>query len=294
MATLLKVDVPLCYPVVKWAGGKRQLIKYLDPMMPPQFNRYFEPFLGGGAMFFHMVSDRTLTAYLSDINTELITTYNVIKNNVNELIELLNIHQSEYLRLRYFDKVKQRVFSKHFNEVKSKTNLLNDIEIAARLIFLNKTCFNGLQRVNSKGKFNIPEGTYKNSVICDADNLRNVSIVLSNTSINVSDYKTALAKAEEGDFIYLDPPYMPISDTANFDKYSANGFTKKDHIQLSKTFTDLHNKRCKVLLSNSDTPLVRQLYSNFHIQVVNASRAINSKASRRGKDKNTELIISNY
>jgi DNA adenine methylase len=173
-------------------------------------------------------------------------------------------------------------------------NHLSDIEIAARLIFLNKTCFNGLQRVNSKGKFNIPEGTYKNSVICDADNLRNVSIVLSNTSINVSDYKTALAKAEEGDFIYLDPPYMPISDTANFDKYSANGFTKKDHTQRSKTFTDLHNKGCKVLLSNSDTPLVRQLYSNFQIQEVNASRAINSKASRRGKDKTKELIISNY
>ncbi len=282
------VDLRDCYPFVKWAGGKSQLVPELDLMIPSKFNRYFEPFLGGGAMFFHLISDRNMrfTAYLSDINAELITAYKVVKNNVIELIELLKRHQREYNKnpLEYYYKLR--------DEIKPVT----EIDRTARFIALNKTCFNGLYRVNRNGIFNVPMGRYKNPLICDASNLENISKALrySKAAIKVNDYKSALLKAEKDDFIYLDPPYHPTSPTANFTGYSDNGFGDNDQLQLAKLFVELNNRKCNVLLSNSDTPLIRKLYSDFssRIKEVNVSRVINCKASRRSGHK--ELLISNY
>jgi DNA adenine methylase len=257
-------------------------------MIPPKFNRYFEPFLGGGAMFFHLISDKNMrfTAYLSDINAELITAYKVVKNNVNELIEILKRHEREY----------NRNPSKYYYKLRDEIKPVTDIDKTARFIALNKTCFNGLYRVNRNGIFNVPMGRYKNPLICDITNLENVSNALkySKAAIGGSDYKTALLKPEKEDFIYLDPPYHPASPTANFTGYSDCGFGDNDQLALSKIFAELNDKKCKVLLSNSDTPFIRKLYSDFsgYIKEVNVSRVINSKASRRLGHK--ELLISNY
>ena len=282
------VDLRDCYPFVKWAGGKSQILSKLDSMIPSKFNRYFEPFLGGGAMFFHLISDRNMrfTAYLSDINWELITAYKVVKNNVGELIELLKRHEREY----------NRNPSKYYYKLRDEIKPVTDIDKTARFIALNKTCYNGLYRVNRNGIFNVPMGRYKNPLICDSNNLGNIGNALrySRAAINVSDYKDALLKAEEDDFIYLDPPYHPTSPTANFTGYSDNGFGNNDQLQLAKLFVELNDRKCKVLLSNSDTPFIRKVYSDFSgfIKEVNVSRVINSKASRRSGHK--ELLISNY
>jgi DNA adenine methylase len=282
------VDLRHCYPFVKWAGGKTQIISKLDSMIPSEFNRYFEPFVGGGAMFFHLISDRNMrfTAYLSDINAELITAYKVVKNNVSELIEILKRHEKEY----------NKNPSKYYYKLRDEVKPVTDIDKTARFIALNKTCFNGLYRVNRSGIFNVPMGRYKNPLICDTNNLENVSNALrySKASINVNDYKSALLKAEKDDFIYLDPPYHPTSPTANFTGYSDYGFGDNDQLQLAKLFVELNDRKCNVLLSNSDTPLIRKLYSDFssRIKEVNVSRVINCKASRRLGHK--ELLISNY
>jgi DNA adenine methylase len=284
----LLVDLRHCYPFVKWAGGKTQVLSDLDSMIPSQFNRYFEPFIGGGAMFFHLISDRNMRfgAYLSDINAELITAYKVVKNNVRELIELLKRHQREY----------NKNPSEYYYKLRDEIKPVKDIERTARFIALNKTCFNGLYRVNRSGIFNVPMGKYKNPLICDTRNLENISKALrySKAVIKVKDYKNALVEAEEDDFIYLDPPYHPTSSTANFTSYTDYGFGDNDQSELSKIFAELNDKKCKVLLSNSDTPLIRKLYSDFsgHIKEVNVSRVINCKASKRLGHK--ELLISNY
>jgi len=273
---------------VKWAGGKSQIISELDSLIPSEFNRYFEPFLGGGAMFFHLISDRNMrfSAYLSDINEELITAYKVVKNNVSELTQILKRHEREY----------NRNHSKYYYKLRDEVKPVTDIDKTARFIALNKTCFNGLYRVNRKGIFNVPMGRYKKPLICDAGNLENISKALkySRASIRVSDYENALVEAEEDDFIYLDPPYHPTSSTANFTGYSDKGFGDNDQSELSKIFAELNDRKCKVLLSNSDTPLIRKLYSDFsgHIKEVNVSRVINCKASKRLGHK--ELLISNY
>jgi DNA adenine methylase len=282
------VDLRHCYPFVKWAGGKSQILYELDSMIPSKFNRYFEPFLGGGAMFFHLISDRNMrfSAYLSDINEELITAYKVVKNRVRELIEVLKRHQREY----------NKNPSEYYYKLRDEIKPVTEIDRSARFIALNKTCFNGLYRVNRSGIFNVPMGSYKNPLICDTGNLENISKALrySRASIRVSDYENALLKAEEDDFIYLDPPYHPTSSTANFAAYSDKGFGDDDQLELSKIFLKLDDAKCKVLLSNSDTPLIRKLYSDFsnHIKEVNVSRLINCKASRRIGHK--ELLISNY
>lgn len=282
------VDLRNCHPFVKWAGGKTQILSDLDAMIPSHFNRYFEPFIGGGAMFFHLVSDRNMrfVAYLSDINQELITAYRVIKNNVKELIQHLRKHQREY----------NKNPSEYYYKLRDKINPRNDIELAARFISLNKTCYNGLYRVNKSGRFNVPMGRYTHPQICDNMNLDNISNALrySKAAINVSDYKDALLNAGEDDFIYLDPPYHPTSSTANFTGYTDYGFGDSDQFQLSKIFVELNNRKCKVLLSNSDTPFIRSLYSDFskYIREVSVMRAINCKASKRAGHK--ELLISNY
>lgn len=282
------VDLRHSYPFVKWAGGKNQLLPELDSLIPSKFNSYFEPFLGGGAMFFHLISDKnlTFTAYLSDTNEELIKTYKVVKECVGELIEVLTEYQKEY----------DKNPSEYYYTLRDEIQPRNDVERAARFILLNKTCYNGLYRVNKNGKFNVPIGRYKKPLICDGGNLRNVSSVLrySKAEIQCVDYRKMLSKADTDDFVYLDPPYDPLSSTSNFTAYTHQGFGDDDQFNLKKTFMELNHKNCKVLLSNSDTPFIRNLYSDLssHFKQVNVSRAINCKASKRVGHK--ELLIYNY
>ncbi|MGD1835630.1 MAG: DNA adenine methylase [Nitrososphaeraceae archaeon] len=273
---------------MKWAGGKTQLLYYLHKKIPSSFNRYFEPFLGGGAMFFHLVNSQNckFDAYLSDINSELINTYNMIVNNVDELIKTLKGYQYEY----------KKSPTKFYYNLRTKTTHSSSLEKAARFITLNKTCYNGLYRVNKKGLFNVPIGRYKNPIICDDENLKNVSKILQMHKIKILsiDYKKILLEAKEDDFVYLDPPYKPTSITANFTSYTNNGFTDNDQKDLAKIFKDLANRKCKVLLSNSNTPYILDLYNEFsdNIKLVAVSRLINSKSSYRLGYK--ELLISNY
>ncbi len=272
-------------PFVKWVGGKRQLLRQFRELglYPPEdfnpiTNTYYEPFVGGGAVFFDLLPKN---AELSDLNNELVTTYNVIKNSVDELIESLQKH--------IYDK-------EYYLEVRAKKiEDLSDIEVASRFIFLNRTGFNGLYRVNKSGQFNVPFGRYNNPVICDEDNLRRVSDALQDVTITHQDYKNVLKTAKSGDFIYLDPPYYPINATSSFTSYTAEGFLEKEQTELRDTFVKLHKKGCFVMLSNSDTPFINELYSGLDgitINKITAGRAINSKGSGRGKI--TEVLVTNY
>ncbi|HEY7696522.1 MAG TPA: DNA adenine methylase [Nitrososphaeraceae archaeon] len=278
-------QTPECHPFVKWAGGKSQLIPQIIRLIPLRFARYFEPFLGGGAIFFQLASPNR-NAFLSDINYELINAYKVIKTHVEELIPELIYHQNEY----------NKSPKKYYYHLRDSISSMNKINKAARFIALNKTCYNGLYRVNKRGLFNVPIGRYKNPLICDTDNLRKMSVVLkrSGSFLEVSDYKKILEKAQRDDFVYLDPPFYPISNTANFTSYTNNGFSLEDQKELATIFTELTGKGCKVLLSNSNTEEIRRLYSNYsHLtQVINVNRSINAVASKRVG--HTELLIRNY
>ena len=272
-------------PFVKWVGGKRQLLKqfrelglYPPEAFNPMTSTYYEPFVGGGAVFFDLLPKN---AKLSDLNSELVITYNVIKNSVDELIESLQKHIYDK---EYYLKVRAK-----------KVEDLSEIEVASRFIFLNHTGFNGLYRVNKSGQFNVPFGRYSNPIICDEDNLRRVSDALRDTIITHQDYKNVLKTARGGDFIYFDPPYYPISTTSSFTSYTAEGFLEKEQAELRDTFVKLHEKGCFVMLSNSDTPFINKLYSGLNgitINKITAGRAINSKGTGRGKI--TEVLITNY
>lgn len=274
-------------PFVKWVGGKRQLLNQfrLKNLFPPELfnpvkNTYYEPFVGGGAVFFDLLSKK---AVLSDMNNELVITYNVIKNNVEQLIKSLKKHK---VNKEYFLKIRAKDISK-----------LSDIEIASRFIYLNRTCFNGLYRVNKAGGFNVPFGQNKNPLICDEVNLRRVSESLKNVIIKHQDYKEVLKKAKAGDFIYFDPPYYPVSKTASFTSYTKDSFLDKEQIELRDVFVELDKRGCYVMLSNSDTPFINKIYSEINnkkvrINKVEAGRAINSKATGRGKV--LEVVVTNY
>jgi len=272
-------------PFVKWVGGKRQLLKqfrdlglYPPENFDPITNTYFEPFVGGGAVFFDLLPE---TAYLSDLNNELVVTYNVIKNDVENLIKSLKKHK---LDKEYFLKIRAQNPEK-----------LSDLNTASRFIYLNRTCFNGMYRVNSKGGFNVPFGKYTNPLICDENNLRKASKALKNVEIKKQDYKEVLKKARKGDFVYFDPPYYPVSKTASFTSYTSESFLDKEQIELRDTFVELHKRGCFVMLSNSDTPFINKIYSEpkgLRISKVQAGRAINSDASKRGKI--TEVLVTNY
>ena len=279
-------QTPGCHPFVKWAGGKSQLIPQIIRLMPSRFARYFEPFLGGGAVFFHTASYNR-NAFLSDINVDLINAYKIIRNNVEELITALKYHQDEYSKSP----------KSYYYQLRDKTKGLNKIENAARFITLNKTCYNGLYRVNKKGFFNVPIGRYKNPLICDPVNLRKMSIVLSQSAsyLGVIDYKKILVeKADKDDFVYLDPPFHPISNTANFTSYTNNGFTLEDQKELATIFKELARRGCKLLLSNSNTEEIRRLYSDFsHLtELALVNRSINAVGSKRVG--HVELLIRNY
>ena len=264
-------------PFIKWAGGKSKLLPDISRLFPPrkQIGRYFEPFLGGGAVFFYLQHP---DSYLSDSNQELIELYSIVQQNVEELIDALKGHKNDR---DYFYKVRAQ-----------RPTELSPVERAARLIYLNKTCFNGLYRVNSKGEFNVPFGRYKNPLICDVEGLRAASLALQNAKIINDDFESVLSRVIPTDFIYFDPPYHPLNKTSSFTSYTSDKFGEEEQNRLACIYTELANRGCFVMLSNSDTPLIRKLYKDFDIREIQASRAINSKAEGRGKI--TELVVINY
>ena len=267
------------YPILKWAGGKSQLLVSLNPLIPDNFKRYFEPFVGGGAMFFNLVGDRAgLSAYLSDYNSELINCYQAVRENVESVIKALKKHRNE---------------SDYFYRVRSiDPASLSSVERAARLIYLNKTCFNGLYRVNRQGQFTVPFGSYKNPRTCDESNLRLASQALQKVHLKSAHFSQVLRHARRGDFVYFDPPYQPLSATSNFTSYTSRCFGEEDQRQLAEIVRQLDKRGCSVMLSNSDNRFIRELYSDFRIETVWASRAINCKGNRRGRI--SELVILNY
>lgn len=273
---------------LKWAGGKGQLIHELRKNLPTKFNNYYEPFAGGASLFFFIkknLPDKKCT--ISDINEELISSFKVVKYNLKELIQELKKLRENYDKkgVRYYYEVRDLI---------KDVEKLSDIEKAARFIFLNKTCWNGLYRVNSEGKFNVPSGKYKNPKIFDEKNLREVRKLLIDTKIMKADFSVILKLAKKGDFIYFDPPYFPISKTSCFTDYTKSGFNEEDQKKLGKIFKKLDRRGCFIMLSNSDTKLIRELYKDYkkYIRVVHARRAINRIGSKRGPIN--ELIIRNY
>lgn len=256
-------------PVLKWAGGKTQMLDILKENMPTKFNKYIEPFIGGGALFFELAPTN---AIIADSNPELINLYKIIAENVDELIEELKEMKNE---------------EEFFYLIRAiNPDTLTDVSRAARTLYLNRTCFNGLYRVNKQGKFNVPFGKYKNPKICDEENLHVVSKVLKNTTIIHSDYKDVLREyAEPGDFIFLDPPYIPISQNSDFKRYTKEQFYEEDQRELAEEVKRLRDIGCHVLLTNSNHPLVHELYKEFEISVHQTKRNINSVASKRkGED----------
>jgi DNA adenine methylase len=272
-------------PFVKWAGGKRQLLSVITSHIPHKFERYFEPFLGGGAVFFSLVSkDRKAKWFISDLNSELILSYVTIRDKVKELVSSLEIHAKNYSKNQnvYYYKVRE-------------SNPKEDVDKVSRLIFLNKTCFNGLYRVNSKGKFNVPVGRYVNPNIISKENLLAVSDVLQSKDISIKcqDFEDAL-KVGPGDFVYLDPPYQPVSTTASFTSYTDSDFDFSDQERLFVKFKSLDKKGAKVLLSNSTSDKILELFKEFSdgIIKIDANRFINSVSQKR--TGHTELLIKNY
>lgn len=270
-------------PFLKWAGGKSRLIKQYVDYFPhrSKYRNYYEPFLGGGAVFFHL---QPPTAVLSDVNPDLIATYSSVKNNLEELISKLKEH----------DFYHSRDSRDYYYDVRANPGK-SQVEIAARLIYLNRTCFNGLYRVNSKGEFNVPLGKYENPKICQVDALLLASQVLQNAEIKHNDFEKILDLAFSGDdFVYLDPPYYPISSTSDFTAYSTMPFKESDQIRLRDVCATLANRGVKVMISNSDCKFIQDIYSeiNFNIHRVKASRAINSNVKRRGVIY--ELLITSY
>ncbi len=262
-------------PFLKWAGGKQQLLPQLRKYIPRKFNRYFEPFVGSGALFFDLQPNN---ATLSDINSELINCYLVVRDNVNRLVKSLKKHKN---------------VSSYYYKVRAvNPNRLSKIERASRFLFLNRTCFNGLYRENKQGEFNVPLGSYKNPDLIQEDKLKMAHALLQRVEILETSYQNVLNRAKKGDFIYLDPPYFPLGGYSDFKRYHKQFFEKKDHEELAKLYGDLDKKGCFVILSNSDTPFTRRLYKKWRTHTVEARRLINCDATKRGKIK--ELIITNY
>jgi len=274
----MNIEIPT---LVKWAGGKKQLITQFSNYFPSKIERYFEPFVGGGAVAFYILKVlKPKEVMLSDINEELINIYKVIKNNVEELMTLLKEYKKNHSKEEYY-----RIRAQNPEE-------LSAIENAARSVYINKTCFNGLYRVNSKGQFNVPIGSYKNPAICSEKDLREIAKLLKNVQIKVMSFEKILDYAKEGDFIYFDPPYYPLKKGKNFTTYTKENFLEREQEQLAKVFRELDKKGCKLMLSNSDTEFIKNLYKGFNIGIVRAKRMINCDATKRGKIN--EVVITNY
>ena len=273
-------------PFVKWAGGKRQLIPILNENLPKSFGTYFEPFLGGGALLFHILTERKgQKCSISDLNSDLVLTYTTIRDRIDELISSLKNHEKNYHKA-----------SKSYYYSVRESNPRSEIEKTSRLLFMNRTCFNGLYRVNSKGKFNVPLGRYTNPNIVNEENLRSVCSILqsSKVAIKCRDFESVLRDAKKGDLVYFDPPYQPVSDTANFTSYTNKSFTYEDLNRLADLCLELDSKGCSVLLSNSDSKDVADMFSSksWKIKKINANRSINSNSKKR--TGHFELLIKNY
>ena len=271
-------------PFLKWVGGKQQLLTQFEPYFPTNFDRYIEPFVGSGAVFFHLWNTNRLPQhlFLFDHNEELINVYRVVRDNLDALVELLSQHKENHSKEYYYQ----------IRNLDREAIVWTDIERAARTIYLNKTCYNGLYRVNRKGQFNVPMGRYKNPGILQPEVLTAANAALQNVSLEVWDFRQLLTVATVGDFIYFDPPYDPLSKTANFTSYTASNFSDQDQRDLADLFTALTTKGCRCMLSNAYTEFILKLYENFRIEVVFANRAVNSKANNRGRVK--EVVILNF
>ncbi len=297
-------------PFLKWAGGKKQLLTEFDKRFPNELKsgeirRYVEPFVGGGAVFFHVTQIFHFDeCHIFDINEELILTYKVVKKDVDDLIEILETLASEFLKLN--NKKRESFYYSvrgQLNDKKNKIDFIeynnNWIERAAQIIFLNRTCFNGLFRVNSNGEFNVPYGKYKNPRILNKDNLKKASNVLGNTQIHLGDFTDCKPFVDNNTLVYFDPPYRPLNPTSSFTSYSKDNFNDNGHIRLAKFYRTLDGKGAKLMLSNSDPKnekpdddFFEELYSGFEIKRVSARRVINCNGEKRGAIN--ELIITNY
>ena len=273
-------------PFVKWAGGKRQLLAELEKNFPKQFGTYFEPFLGGGAVLFDLLAKKpNIKCSVSDLNSDLVLAYVTIRDKLGRLIESLENHSKNY----------HKDSTNYYYEVR-KQEPKSQIEKVSRLLFLNKTCFNGLYRVNSKGKFNVPLGRYTNPNIVNRENLITASKFLQSEKIKIScrDFESILKDAKKGDFVYFDPPYQPVSDTANFTSYTHRDFTEDDLQRLADLANQLNSKGAHVLLSNSNTKIVKKIFSSkkWKVKEIAVNRAINSNSQKRTGHK--EILIKNY
>lgn len=271
----------LVQPFLKWAGGKRQLLPELNKYIPPKYKTYYEPFVGAGALLFDLQPKK---AIINDVNSELINCYNVIKNSLDELIEDLRKHE---ISSEYYYNIRELDRKPEFKE-------LSSVQRASRIIYLNKTCFNGLFRVNSQGQYNVPFGNYKNPKVLDEVVLKAVHnfLNLNNIIITNNDFQEVVSTAKKGDFIYFDPPYDPVSDSSSFTGYSLDGFNRDEQKRLKDTFDRLNKKGCYVLLSNSSTEFINDLYKDYKIVAVSANRNINSNGTKRGKV--AEVLVMNY
>ncbi|WP_299137242.1 DNA adenine methylase [uncultured Corynebacterium sp.] len=270
-------------PLVKWAGGKRQLLPHIHAALPADApRRFYEPFIGGGAVLFSLEPAR---ARVNDLNSELINLYEVVRDGVDELIAELAGYPNEtefFYALRAVDRDAQRFAA------------LSPVERAARTLYLNRTCYNGLYRVNAAGQFNAPFGRYKNPTICDEGTLHAVHRYFADNDVAFSqgDFAAAVAEAREGDFVYFDPPYDPVNVTSSFTGYQKGGFDRAEQERLKEVCDDLDRRGVKFLLSNSATDFIRELYADYEVGIVGATRAINSVGSRRGKVD--EVLVRNY
>jgi len=301
---------PLAKPILKWAGGKGQLLPQIASYFPPELKTgeietYFEPFVGAGAVFFWIAQNFPIkNLYIADINPELNLLYTAVQKSVDELIQELSTIGADYGVLQgteqkaYFLEMRQR-YNQERKEINFKAFKPAWIRRAAQIIFLNKTCFNGLYRVNKKGDFNVPFGDYKNPKICDSDNLVTVSNILKKTVIHCIDFSEIKGYLSSPAFIYLDPPYRPLSQTSSFKAYAQFDFSDSEQKRLAQFFDDLHQQGHKVMLSNSDPKNINKndnvfdnLYGKFTICRITANRMINSKASKRGTI--SEILVMNY
>ena len=282
---------------LKWAGGKKRLVVLLDKLTPNNIDRYFEPFLGGGAFFFYLIQTRKpFNAFLSDSNPQLINTYRVVRDNVKELIEILENHQKKYYKSgeKYYYSVRDNTNINQLNVQNNNSKKAASAEVAGRFIFLNKTCYNGLYRVNKIGNFNVPHGRYFNPKICNKEKLIECSNLLNRSEVDIrcDIYKNTTSQCQQDDFVYLDPPYFPVSRTANFTDYTKENFGVQQHAELANEFDRLTDIGAKVLLSNSNSDYVKSLYEKHSIMKVKSQRNINCDAKRRSDHH--DLIITNF
>lgn len=275
------VAEPVASPVIKWVGGKTKLLPELTARMPARFERYYEPFIGGAALFFRVAPQK---AVLADFNPDLIGLYTCLTRDVAGVIKKLEYHRAAHSEEHYYA-TRTRWNDREVN--------WNTADRAATFIYLNKTCFNGLWRVNRSGAFNVPIGRYTDPPICVPESLRAASKVLSRATLRNADYRVAVADAKRGDFLYFDPPYDPVTPTANFTSYTTSMFGPDQQRELAETARMLVARGCQVMLSNSDTPLIRSLYKGFTVDRVKCSRAINSNAAKRG-DVDEVIITGGY